>query len=239
MKRTAFLIDGFNLYHSTKEIEDKHDSYVKWLDLVGMCKSQLPHIHKTATLASIHYFTAYRDFLFSYDPESVKRHRLYVQCLKAFDVNVVLGRFKSKETFCNKCKKTFTKHEEKETDVSIAVQLIELFVKNECDIVVLITGDTDLVPAIKTARSLFPGKEIIVGFPFGRKNNELVRASNRHFKILKERYESHQFADPLILPDGNVIRKPEEWKKEHPRNANKYEDKIKELTAKYNPKLSS
>lgn len=39
-----------------------------------------------------------------------------------------------------------------------AAKLFELFINNQCDIAILITGDTDLAPACRTARRLFSNK---------------------------------------------------------------------------------
>jgi uncharacterized LabA/DUF88 family protein len=54
-------------------------------------------------------------------------------------------RFKEETVYCNLCKRHIKKHEEKETDVSIAVKILESFSLNECDLAVVITGDTDLI----------------------------------------------------------------------------------------------
>ena len=52
------------------------------------------------------------------------------------------------------------RHEEKETDVAIAVTLIELFLRDECDAAVLVTGESDIAPALRLAQRQFPGKAI-------------------------------------------------------------------------------
>ena len=71
-------------------------------------------------------------------------------------MDVYLGRFKSKEVYCSKCKSFHIRYEEKETDVAIAVMLTRLCLLNEVDTVVLITGDTDVAPAVRMVKSCCP-----------------------------------------------------------------------------------
>jgi len=59
MNRTAFLIDGFNLYHSVKSAS--HDlglqgTGTKWLDIHSLCRSYLHAIGNKAQLTSVFTF---------------------------------------------------------------------------------------------------------------------------------------------------------------------------------------
>jgi hypothetical protein len=60
---------------------------------------------------------------------------------------------------------SYRTHEEKETDVAIACKLLELLCQGRCDTAVLMTGDTDIAPAIRTAKLLYPTADIAVAFP--------------------------------------------------------------------------
>ena len=52
MGRTAFLVDGFNLYHSLKDAQlALGGQSTRWLDLRSFCSSYLPHIGRTARLS--------------------------------------------------------------------------------------------------------------------------------------------------------------------------------------------
>jgi uncharacterized LabA/DUF88 family protein len=64
----------------------------------------------------------------------------------------------------------FDRYEEKETDVAIASKLFEVLTNGACDTAVLVTRDTDLVPALGTAQRLFPNACILFAFPYGRAN---------------------------------------------------------------------
>jgi hypothetical protein len=101
---------------------------------------------------------------------------------------VALGRFKEKEVFCTKCRTVFLKHEEKETDVAIAVALAEFLFMEKCDTAVIMSRDTDLSPAIAKWQPLFPSKRIFFAFPYARKNKELAELAPGSFSISKKEY---------------------------------------------------
>jgi hypothetical protein len=77
MNRVAFLVDGFNLYHSIRDAQASFGYRVKWLDLHGLCAS---YVHSSlfgrdAILWSVTYFSAYATFLTPTNPGVVVRHQ--------------------------------------------------------------------------------------------------------------------------------------------------------------------
>ena len=70
-----------------------------------------------------------------------------------------------KHVYCRTCRQNNKHYEEKETDVAISVTLLELLFQDAADIIVLVTGDTDLAPAVRTAQRLFPTKELCLRIP--------------------------------------------------------------------------
>lgn len=214
MIRTSFLIDGFNLYHSVKTASHELGlgGYgTRWLDIHSMCQSYLHLIDTTARLSEIYYFSALAKHLEMRKPDVTVRHRTYIRCLEDSGVKVELHRFKKSLTFCQKCNQTFNRREEKETDVAMATRMLELLFLDKCDTIILITGDTDIVPAVKTAQKLFPNKEIIFMMPYKRHNKELANLASRHFDISSNNYTKHQFADPYITKKGKAVIKPSTW----------------------------
>lgn len=214
MIRTSFLIDGFNLYHSVKTAS--HDlglggKGTRWLDIHSMCQTYLHLIDTTARLSEIYYFSALAKHLEIKKPDVTVRHRTYIRCLEQTGVLVELHRFKKSLTFCQKCNQTFNRREEKETDVAMATRLLELLILDKCDTIVLVTGDTDIVPAVKTVQNIFPGKEIIFMMPYKRHNNELAKLASRHFDISSNNYTKHQFPDPFVTKKKKEIHKPSNW----------------------------
>lgn len=212
MNRVSFIIDGFNLYHSVREDEaDTDGQSTRWLDIKRLCTSYLHLFGKDATLASAHYFSALARHLESRKPDVTQRHRSFLECLTASGVEVHLNRFKQRECTCVHCKRTFAKHEEKETDVAIAVEILRLLHDDACDTVAIISGDTDIAPAVRAVQEMYPSKSVVFAFPYNRVNNELKKLAPGSFSISKSQYCSHQFPDPYLLPDGRQIIKPPKW----------------------------
>jgi uncharacterized LabA/DUF88 family protein len=167
MVRVTFIIDGFNLYHSACDAsKDFGRPCTKWLDIKSLCSSYLYLFGKSAKLHEIHYFSALAFHRRQFDPDVTKRHESYIQCLKDAGVVTQLNRFKKKTMVCPSCKHKYDRHEEKETDVAIATKLLEVFLTDSCDIAVLLTGDTDLAPAVRTAQKHFPAKKVVFAFPY-------------------------------------------------------------------------
>jgi uncharacterized LabA/DUF88 family protein len=215
-KQVAFLVDGFNVYHSLREIEGLTGSRVKWLDLNALLQQHLSQVRaahggERVEISHVYYFSALAKHLTTADRGIVDRHCSYIAALEHAGVEVVLAHFKGKDIKCPHCKQQFRRYEEKETDVAIALKLIEVFARNEADTAVLVSGDTDLVPAMRTARRLFPHKKIGVAFPFNRHTAQMQQQADYSFHLRQKEVERAQFASTLALPDGVVIHKPLTW----------------------------
>ena len=210
--RAAFLVDGFNLYHSLKRASlALGGTGTRWLDLSSFCRSFLSQIGGNAHLESVTYFSALAEHLESLKPDVTQRHKDYLECLRATGVDVHLAHFKKKSVVCPDCAKRITRHEEKETDVAMAITLIELLLEDRCDAVVLITGDSDLAPAIRSARRLFPQKMVCCCFPFDRVSEGLRVIATKHFKVRSDQYARHQLVDPFPVSSRRMVSKPPLW----------------------------
>jgi hypothetical protein len=158
MRRVTAYVDGFNLYHAIADLRKPH---LKWLDLAklaaGFCASN-------ETLIGVHYFTAYATWL----PAQRLRHQEYVNALRHVGVKCHIGNFKSKPRQCKACGAAWTQHEEKESDVAMAVQLVADAFNDVFDRALVITADSDLKPPIRTINAQFPAKAINVIAPPGR-----------------------------------------------------------------------
>ncbi len=213
MSDTYFLVDGFNLHHSLVELGDEHRGRsTKWLDLSSMCCNYLSavgdRVGDRAEMGGIYYFSA-RPTHKKADVQ--RRHALYMRCLRHEGVVVELSQFKRKDRFCRECDSHFIQHEEKETDVAIATKLFEVCYEKSAGAIVLVTGDTDLAPAVRTCKELFPQTLIMFLFPYNRRNAELDDLCPHSISLKPGAILSHQFDDPLVLPDGSKVEKPSRW----------------------------
>ena len=160
------LIDGFNYYHKLAQYQKKQNICVKWLDYMTLLKESIKsHIKTDIFDLEVIFFSAIASHRSS---ESQARHRLYIKALKMSGIKVVLGEFKEKYIYpCKDCQqKKFNekilKHEEKHTDVNVAITLLEKAMTNNFDRAYLMSEDNDYVPVIKRVKELYPNKEIII-----------------------------------------------------------------------------
>jgi uncharacterized LabA/DUF88 family protein len=203
VKRIVALIDGFNVYHAIKNRRG-WDRY-KWLNYRKLaslfCRAK-------DTLEGVYYFTALATWL----PDSVSRHRTFIRALETEDVQVIYGKFKKKDRRCAVCRRVYSAHEEEETDVNIATHLFRLAVEDAFDIALVISADSDLVPAIKEARRTFPNKEIGIVVPPGQRAVELKQTADFHHKIRERHLISSAFPEEIDLPSGSKLVRPKTWK---------------------------
>jgi len=212
VERTVFLADGFNLYHSLeKAVYLEPTKGVKWLDLNGLFSNVLGAISGWQELTAVYYFTAYANYQKEHFPDKLTRHRAYVRALTASGVHVKVHDFKRKTHQRPETGERIRLWEEKETDVAIACKLLELAARDELDTAVLVTGDTDLRPAVETFQSLYPKKRILFAFPFSRKNRELEVLAPDSFILSRKSYAENQFPDKVRLPSNKYVHKPREW----------------------------
>lgn len=212
--RTIFLVDGFNLYHSVAQASydlNLNGAGTKWLNIRSLCSSYLHLIDRAARLEEIYYFSAFAKYMRITDPGVLIRHETLIECYESLGIKVVLGRYKRRTVKCKVCGRRYAYHEEKETDVAISIKVLELLFTGKCDTVVLMTGDTDVAPAVRTAHHYFPQNHICFTFPYKRSNKELKALVSKHWTIDGVQYQQHQFPDPFIAPDGRQINKPSTW----------------------------
>ena len=206
-KRVIYYVDGFNLYHSLLDAvsKSKFRKKLKWLDIDKLFRY---YLSKNEVLIEIKYFSA----IFESNPSKALRHRKYIKILKHKDIQVILGKFKKKDLFCKKCRQTYQTMEEKRTDVNIALHIIQDAYKNNFDTAILVSGDTDLIPAIKILKSDFPEKRIGVIFPYNRKSLELLNHVHFNWKISIKDMEKAILPVSYEIGKGKILTIPTEWK---------------------------
>jgi len=164
--KSMCYVDGFNLYHA---IDDLGLHHYKWVDLRNLCEVFCP-----ANLSRVYYFSA----IATWRQAESARHKEYIKALRSSGVICVLGKFKQKDRECFNCKRKWKDHEEKETDVNIALHILRDAFKDRFEKAIIISGDSDLAPAIRMVRGEFPRKRIKVIAPLGRlPSYELVQAA--------------------------------------------------------------
>ena len=201
MKSVIVYVDGFNLYHALDELRD--DS-LKWLCLRRLAESIL---RPDERLAEVKYFSAFATWI----PEALVRHRTYVAALQAEGVTFIPGQFKKKFPKCKVCGAQYQSHEEKETDVNIAIHLVRDAFLGTFDRAIVISADTDMRTAVEMAREIATGRTVDVVAPpdrFGR-----ARSLRPLFALTVGKIRAARLSDSYDLPDGRKIVIPAKYRR--------------------------
>lgn len=203
MSRVKIFIDGFNVYHALEHEANYHQ--YKWLDyskLAGLFVRRQDHI------VDVLYFTA----LANWDIQKVSRHKVLIAALKFRGVKIILGQFQKVERRCRKCHEHYHTFEEKKTDVNIAVELMKSAVKDEFDTAIIMSGDSDLIPAVEAVKALFPAKQVGVVIPINLRAALLKQVCDFHMKMKEKHLKGSLFPDELDLGDGVKLTRPPVWR---------------------------
>lgn len=111
-------------------------------------------------LLHTHYFTA--PLSRKSDPKRVAEQSGRFNALKSMaGTTLYLGRHQAREVSCRNCGFTYTTYAEKGTDVAAAIQLVDCAAGKRADLLFLLAGDNDYLPALKWVRSA--GAKVVVG----------------------------------------------------------------------------
>ncbi len=206
-KRAIVYIDGFNLYYGALR-GGPH----KWLNLERYFQLLLPN----DSIQKIRYFTA----------RVVGSHAIsqdtYLAALSTLPlVEVILGKFKSKQIqgLCPSCPlpppQFFKTFEEKRTDVNIALWMLHDAQEDLCDRLILVSGDSDLVPAVAMTKREHPEKQILVYVPALNEARgaavELRSIADRNKTLPSQMFHAVQFPAEIANGSGPAIEKPASW----------------------------
>ena len=205
--RSIIYIDGFNLYYGAVR-GGPH----RWLNI----QRYFTLLRQSDQIQRIYYFTA------RISGQNSANQEAYLRALGTLDlVEIRLGRFKSKTVRCTmpNCQHSgdrwFTVLEEKQTDVAIGIQMLEDAQDNACDRFVIVSGDSDLLPAVNAVKKRFPRKEIIVYIPARDKYRgaaaEMRNAADKDKTLPQVLLHKAQFPARLADGRGGWISKPSSW----------------------------
>jgi uncharacterized LabA/DUF88 family protein len=206
-KRSIVYVDGFNLYYGALK-GGPH----KWLNL----ELFFTRLRPNDDLQAVRYFTAL------VNGPARSRQQTYLQALATLPlVEVILGQYKRKNVTCtvpgcgHAGTRVFIAQEEKRTDVNIGISILDDAYQNLCDRIVIVSGDSDLVPAVARTKERFPEKEIIVYIPARSAIRgaavELRSSADKDRLLPLNLLATSQF--PAQVPDGagTLIQKPVGW----------------------------
>jgi uncharacterized LabA/DUF88 family protein len=203
LSRVIVYVDGFNLYYG---LRDAHGHKYMWLDVEKLALSLLKPYQ---TLIGVKYFTS----LVRDNPGKQERQQTYLDALReTTSVQLIFGKYKLSSFRCPACLAETQTPSEKMTDVNISVALITDAVEDKYETALLITGDSDLTPAVSAIRNLATEKRIVVVFPPRRNAFELIDAANASFVIGRKKLADCQLPETVLTTSGFELRKPENRK---------------------------
>ena len=213
--RYLVLIDGFNFYHRIDNHFKSTKENLKWLDYKALALSL---ISEEAELVEIIFFTALP--IHKKNPKKLHRHNQYIKALESTGVNVIVGNFKKKDIELHlrnneqpypfKVDINAITYEEKETDVNLAITLIDRAYQDTFDKCLLFSVDTDLTPSLKLVKKRFDKKkEVIIIAPPGKSKYEALKSIFEKFYELKpQHFRKNQLPDEISTKSGETIKNP-------------------------------
>jgi hypothetical protein len=144
-------------------------------------------------------------------------------------VEIVMGSFKKKTVECanlncpgqSRKRRFFKTLEEKRTDVNIALHMLDDIYQGACNRIVLISGDSDLVPAIELVSARLSSVRVSVYIPVPvhaqtgnreRSYKKELRTVSTSVKELPGQLLPHcMFPNPVFLTNGSALSMPAGW----------------------------
>lgn len=204
-RRVVVYIDGFNFYFGLKDMEWTR---CYWLDFHRYAQALTKKLGN-GELVKTKYFTA----RVSEPLEKRKRQEAFLDALSLNkQIQIIEGNYKESDFNCNNCSFVNYFQKEKQTDVSIAVELIMDAHRDIFDVAILISGDSDLVPAIKAVSEINSKKQITPCFPPKRHSNEIRGLTKGILHVTETDLRNCQLPDEIRMPNGYVIKRPQRWK---------------------------
>lgn len=208
-QRVIVYIDGFNFYYGLKHNLTWKKYY--WIDIAQLFEQ---FMRPDQELVAVKYFSAVptnqnkshrQDLLFQANKENPK-------------FKLVLGKYLQKDITCFKCQKVIHTFEEKETDVRIATDIVADVYKNNCDISIIVSADSDMIPAIELA--IEAKHKVFIYFPpnqYSSNLSALAGGNPIHLNRYETRFKRCILPDEIILSKGFKIQIPPEWKAYQPK----------------------
>ena len=201
--RVNMYFDGFNFYYGLKS---KSWKQFYWLDLVTFAEQFL---RPQQVVYTVNYFSAV-----PHDSGKADRQDLLFSANKLNPrFSLFLGKYMKKNITCHNCATKFQTFEEKQTDVLIAIKMIRDVVLDKCDVTMLVSADSDLIPPIDFIGEINPMHKIVVLFPPGRFSFDLKSKANATIQLDRhhDKFLNAMLPDAVTLSNGYVCSRPANW----------------------------
>lgn len=204
-QRVIVYIDGFNFYFGLKRSAKWKKYY--WLDIVKLFEM---FMRPNQELVAVKYFSAKPNDI----DQSLRQNAFFQANQENPKFKLILGKYLKKSITCFNCGNIIHTYEEKETDVRIATQIVADAYQKNCDISIVVSADSDMIPAIELATEA--SQKVFIYFPPHQYSSNLATmglGKPIHMKQYESRFKQCILPDVVHLKKANFdLHIPEKWK---------------------------
>lgn len=208
-QKVIVYVDGFNFYYGLKK-DPKWKRYY-WLDIVSLFEK---FMRQDQELIAVKYFSARP----TNDDQNTRQYAFFQANMENPKFHLILGKYLRKEIKCFNCGNTIHTYEEKETDVRIATQIVADAYEKNCDVSIVVSADSDMIPAVELAKQA--GQKVFIYFPPNHYSSNLAAMANGRpiqLSLYESRFRQCVFPDTVHLKaSGFDLTIPSRWKAYQP-----------------------
>lgn len=216
--RVIVYVDGFNLYYGLHAKSQWKKYY--WLDFVKLFEQ---FISSNQELIAVKYFSA----LVSNVEKKDRQKKLLSANQENPRFQLTLGKYLKKKIKCPNCLTRFKTYEEKETDVRLATQIVSDALQHNCDIAIIVSADSDMIPAVEIAKQA--GIIVVIFFPPHHLSSDLASQSSVppvNLSHYEDRFKKALLPDVVHISRTNYdLQIPEKWN-EYKHNISVSKDEV-------------
>ncbi len=195
------------MYHA---LNDLKRPALKWLNLKRL--AELLISKQTQSLVKVCFFSATPDhFQNTASVDKLLRHRAYKAALEAKGVECIMGDFAERTRTYKDPTRNFRAswggHEEKQTDVAIALNVLSDAYQDVYDRALIVCVDTDQLPTYKMVKSLFPQKHLVCVAPPHRAHHRDLQAAAHSIASIKVSQVEKALFGREVRKGGAVVAK--------------------------------
>lgn len=110
------------------------------------------------------------------------------------------------------CPRRYRSYEEKETDVALAAAMVEDAAATRGDVTLLVSADSDFVPAVAGVKRIAPTRPVLLAMPPGNLRPHKRFNNVGHFNINETALRRSQLPEHVTDPaTGRVLSRPKKW----------------------------
>lgn len=212
-KRCIIYLDAFNWYFGIF----MHRPAWKWLNVQSFFES----LRLDEDVVAVKFFTAIVDPDHHVSQRRDRQKRYFKALGTLPKVTIIPGKYQERTVTCRArdCQRRlkYEVPEEKKTDVNIAINLLDDALRGLTDSMVIVSGDSDLEPAVEWVRRNHPAIKITVYVPVledqsrQRRNDNYNRMGVTCKPLPLADIPRHVLPPKVRLDENETFTRPDEW----------------------------